>query len=277
MQPSQLVSVLFSPPAVALGVTLLAFAVLWVISLRGRDCGIVDLYWAAVFPVIGWLELALGPPPQMSQILFMTLVTLWAARLGTHLAIRHLQSEAEDPRYRAMRDQNGDAWPMRSFWMVFMVQAVVLWLVAAPIHFAMAPGAGDAPPAVVALAIALFGAGFVVESVADSALAAFRRVPENRGRLLTTGIFAWSRHPNYFGEALLWWGLGILAWGMTGQILTLAGPALLTLLLIKVSGIPPLEAHLSARPGFSAYAAQVPAFVPRPPKSAGSEPAARDA
>jgi steroid 5-alpha reductase family enzyme len=117
----------------------------------------------------------------------------------------------------------------------------------------------------------------MVEAMADSALAAFRRVPTNRGRLLTTGIFAWSRHPNYFGEAVLWWGLGILAWGMTGQILALAGPALLTLLLLKVSGIPPLEAHLSARPGFAAYAAQVPAFVPRPPKAAGSAPAARDA
>jgi len=277
MALSQLVSVFSSPPALALAVTLLAFALLWLVSLRGRDCGIVDLYWAAGFPVIGWLELALGPPPQMSQILFMTLVTLWAARLGTHLAVRHLQSEAEDPRYRAMRDQHGDAWPRRSFWMVFMVQGVVLWLVAAPIHFATAPGAGHAPPAVVAVAIALFGAGFVLESLADSALAAFRRVPSNRGRLLTTGVFGWSRHPNYFGEAVLWWGLGLLSWGMTGQLLALAGPALLTLLLIKVSGIPPLEAHLSARPGFAAYAAQVPAFVPRPPKSATSEPAAHDA
>lgn len=277
MALAKLLSALSSPPALALAVTLVAFGVLWLISLRGRDCGIVDLYWAAGFPVIGWLEMALGPPPNVGQIVFMTLVTLWAVRLGTHLAVRHLQAEAEDPRYRAMRDQHGPAWPMRSFWMVFMIQAVVLWLVAAPIHFAMAPGAVDAPPVVVAIAIALFGTGFVLESMADGALAAFRRDPSNRGRLLTTGIFAWSRHPNYFGEAVLWWGLGILSWGMTGQILALGGPALLTLLLIKVSGIPPLEAHLSARPGFAAYAAQVPPFVPRPPKSPTVEPAARDA
>lgn len=199
------------------------------------------------------------------------LTTIWAARLGFHLVRRHASAEGEDPRYLAMRLRHGPGWENRSFWMVFMLQAVCMWVIASPQHVVIlgVPGLSLPPgfaTVVLAAGFVMFAAGFLVEAVADAALARFRADPANRGRLLTGGLFAWSRHPNYFGEALLWWGLGLVATAFSGQPLALLGPAFLTLLLLKVSGVPVLDEYLSSRPGFPDYAARTPAFLPRPPR-----------
>lgn len=250
----------------ALAVTLVAFALLWRLSLRKHDCSVVDLYWGFGFAVIGWIEVALVGQWTAHRGLFLLLVTVWAVRLGVHLVRRHGAAEAEDPRYAAMRSADPDGWPKRSFWMVFMLQAVVMWLVATPVHFAIAASpAGEVGQAFITAGVALFLAGVALEAAADHQIVRFKAHPANRGRLLTTGLFAWSRHPNYFGETVLWWGLGLFAFGLSGSLWAFAGPALLTWLLIKVSGIPPLEAHLSQRPGFADYAARTSSFVPLPP------------
>jgi steroid 5-alpha reductase family enzyme len=257
----------------ALAVTLAAFAMLWRLSLRKQDCSVVDLYWGFGFAVIGWIEAALVGQWTAHRVLFLLLVTAWAVRLGVHLVRRHGAAEAEDPRYAAMRSADPAGWPKRSFWMVFMLQAVVMWLVATPVHFALAASpAGEVAQAFVTAGIVVFLAGFALETAADLQIVRFKADPANRGRLLTTGLFAWSRHPNYFGETVLWWGLGLFAFGLSGSLWAFAGPALLTWLLIKVSGIPPLEAHLSERPGFADYAARTSPFIPLPP---GRVPAAR--
>jgi steroid 5-alpha reductase family enzyme len=256
---------------VSFAVTAIGFGLLWVLSLKRRDCSVVDLYWAFGFAVIAWVEIGVSGNADTPALVLATLVTIWALRLGLHLVRRHAAADGEDPRYLAMRLRNGPGWERRSFWMIFMLQAVCMWLVASPIHVAVLGPAGfGIPPflaaVLLAAGLAMFAAGFLLESAADAALARFKARPENRGRLLTTGLFAWSRHPNYFGEALLWWGLGLVAVAFTGQPLALAGPAILNLLLVKVSGVPPLEEHLSGRPGFADYAARTPAFVPRPPR-----------
>ncbi len=251
----------------ALAVTLAAFAALWPLSVRRRDCGVVDLYWGFGFAVIGWIEIAVVGSPSPLQLGFAGLLTVWAARLGGHLVMRHRAAGQEDARYAAMRASDPERWPARSFWMVFMLQAVVMWLVAAPVHAALAASASPAPHAgLIGAGVALFIAGFVIEAMADAQLARFRRSQANHGRLLTGGLFAWSRHPNYFGETMLWWGLGLYAFGLSGSLWAFAGPALLTWLLLRVSGIPPLEAHLSERPGFADYASRTSAFVPLPPR-----------
>ncbi len=250
----------------ALAVTLVAFTLLWRLSLRKRDCSVVDLYWGFGFAVIGWIELTLVGQWTLPRAVFLLFVTLWAVRLGVHLTRRHLAAEAEDPRYAAMRAADPQNWPRRSLWMVFVLQAVVMWLVATPVHVALAAApAGDPDLALATVGAMVFLAGFAIEALADRQIVRFKADPANRDRLLTTGLFAWSRHPNYFGETVLWWGLGLFAFAIAGSLWAFAGPALLTWLLIKVSGIPPLETHLSTRPGFDSYAARTSAFVPLPP------------
>jgi steroid 5-alpha reductase family enzyme len=256
----------------SLAVTLAVFAGLWVLSLRKSDCGVVDLYWSWGFAVIAWMGLGSLAAPAPAQWAFAGLVTLWAARLGVHLALRHQHATGEDARYRAMREAHGPGWERRSFWMVFMLQAVVLWIVASPVHVAMTSAPAPLPPWLAAASIVLFATGLIVETVADAALLRFRRNPENRGRLLTSGLFAWSRHPNYFGESVLWCGLGLGSFGVSGSWLAFLAPVLLTLLLLKVSGVPLLEEQLRSRPGFADYAARTSAFIPLPPRRPG-EPA----
>jgi steroid 5-alpha reductase family enzyme len=265
------------PSLVALAVTIAVFAALWRLSLRLVDCSVVDLYWGFGFGVIAWILVALSGNTAPGALLLAALVSLWSARLGGHLLQRHRKAEAEDPRYADMRRRHGEAWPRLSFWLVFMLQAIVMWLIALPLHLAL----GTANPetagstALIGLGVLLFSAGFTMEAIADAALARFKSDPANAGRLLTTGLFSWSRHPNYFGETVLWWGFGIMAFGLSGQWAVFFGPALLTLLLIKVSGIPPLEAHLSSRPGFADYVAATSPFIPLPPRTrqSGTVPA----
>lgn len=264
-----------APAFAALGVTILAFAALWTLSLRKKDCGVVDLYWAFGFAVIAWTEYLAGAARGWEATLLIALVTLWSARLGAHLVRRHLRATGEDPRYRAMREKGGPNWPMASFWWVFMLQAIVMWLVATPLHVALATREEAAFPLFVWLGALLFAAGFTIETIADNAIARFRADPANAGKLLTTGLFAWSRHPNYFGEATLWWGLGLIAFGISGGWLALVGPLLLHVLLVKVSGVPILSEYLSSRPGYSDYAARTSAFIPMPPKPAAPTAAAR--
>jgi steroid 5-alpha reductase family enzyme len=262
-------SIALPAPAVAFLVTALAFSLLWLLSLAKRDCGVVDLYWAFGFGVIAWIEHRAAPSPGWASNLLLGLVSVWSLRLGFHLVRRHLGAAGEDARYRRMRERGGPNWPLASFLWIFMLQAVVMWLIASPLHVAFAAAGEIWSASLVVLGAVLFVVGFVIESLADGAISRFRDDPANKGRLLTTGLFAWSRHPNYFGETVLWWGLGLVALGISGSVLALAGPALLTLLLLKVSGIPPLEEHLAGRPGFAEYVARTSAFIPLPPRREG--------
>jgi steroid 5-alpha reductase family enzyme len=257
------------PSLVALAVTVAVFAALWRLSLRLVDCSVVDLYWGFGFSVIGWVLVGLTGNTRPAALLLAGLVTLWSLRLGIHLWLRHSRAEAEDPRYADMRSRYGERWPSLSFWLVFMLQALVMWLIAMPLHLALGTVApeGLVDWATVTFGVIVFVVGFVIEALADAALVRFKRDPAHAGRLLTTGLFAWSRHPNYFGETVLWWGFGVIAFGVCGQWAVFLGPALLTLLLLKVSGIPPLEAHLAGRPGFADYAASTSPFIPMPPRS----------
>jgi steroid 5-alpha reductase family enzyme len=262
------------PAIVTLAVSIVVFALLWRLSLRLVDCSVVDLYWGFGFGVIAWLLVVQSGQRSAPALLLAGLVTLWSLRLGLHLWRRHRAAKAEDPRYADMRRRYGEAWPKLSFWLVFMLQALVMWLIALPLHVSLGTThpQGEASTGLVVLGTLLFSAGFVLEAVADAALAAFRKDPGNAGRLLTTGVFGWSRHPNYFGETMLWWGFGLIGLAISGNPVALVGPAILTLLLVKVSGIPPLEAHLGVRPGFADYAARTSAFVPMPPRGLAGTP-----
>ncbi len=253
-------------PLLSLAALLALFIAMWLWSLRSQDAGAVDIIWGPGFAVVAWIGWVWLTPRHEASALVLVAVTVWATRLGLHLFARHRSAMAEDARYAAMRAADPVGFPARSLKTVFVLQAVILWALALPIHLAMAAGPGQAGSLSVAGAL-LFAAGFVLETVADWKLLRFRRDPANAGKLLTDGPFAWSRHPNYFGEATLWFGIGLMAWDASGTPLAMLGPAALTLLLLKVSGIPLLEAHLEAtRPGYADYKARTSAFIPWPPR-----------
>jgi steroid 5-alpha reductase family enzyme len=247
--------------------SLVIFGLVWAIHVKMRDAGIVDFAWGGSFAVTGCLAVLLAGEASATTLLLLGLVTLWAARLTVHMVTRHRVMDGEDSRYRAMREAGGPSFWWRSLFTIYTVQAVIQWLIATPLFIAVLVRAEAAPLLLVWLGITLFAVGFLIETVADRQLWSFKAEPANRGKLMTRGLFAWSRHPNYFGETVLWWGLALVAYAASGSLLVVFGPALLTFLLLKVSGVSLLDAHLArTKPGFDAWAAATPAFVPRPPR-----------
>lgn len=258
------------PLLLALAATLCAFGLLWLISLRIRDVSIIDLYWGPGFVVIGLVHLAfIGSAASPAAVLLLGLTGAWALRLSWHIQARRSVMPQEDARYAAMRHDGGEGFAKRSFWTIFMLQAVIMFGLALPLHLAFLM---PAPTPILWLALLgslIFLAGLSLESIADAALLAFKRDPSNAGKLMQIGPFAWSRNPNYFGESVLWFGLGLIGVSATGSLLPLLGPAALTVLILTVSGLPLKERHLAAtRPGYAEYARRTSAFIPWPPKTA---------
>jgi steroid 5-alpha reductase family enzyme len=249
--------------AITLGITLFAFSIVWVASLKLNDAGIVDYYWGLGFPVIGWVTLWLAGAARWPVLLLLVAVTLWAIRLTSHMVARHIRSGVEDPRYAAMRAKGGPNFKMRSLVTVFLLQGFLMWLIAAPLH-ALVMASSEAGW-LFWLGMKIFAIGFIIETVADWQLMRFRNDPRNKGQVLAEGLFAWSRHPNYFGELLLWWGLAASAFALTGSPYVLVGPALLSLIMIKVSGPPLLADHMKDRPGYAQWAERTPPLLPRMP------------
>lgn len=256
-----------------LGITLAAFTALWLVSVAIKNAAVVDVYWAAGFVVVAGVTFASASPDSATTSGAVLLaVCVWGVRLQAHLAWRFFRDAHEDARYAKFRADAGPTWWLRSLPQVFWLQAVLLWLVATPIHAAMLASAGSSLLVVTLLGAVLFLAGFVLEAVADWQLARFRSNLLNAGRTLRTGVWAWSRRPNYVGEALVWIGIGLMAVGGGAPWWALAGPALLIALLFGVTG-PLTEQHLArAKRDYAEYAREVPLIATRP-KSQMREPA----
>jgi steroid 5-alpha reductase family enzyme len=239
------------------------FAV-WVVSLLRRDASVIDVFWGPGFALAVAGYLSVLPQPGLRGVLLAGAVVLWAVRLGLHLGWRWLKKGEEDYRYAAMRASSPGTFPLRSLVTVFAFQGGLIWLFSGPMVPALAePGS---PSPVGWLGILVFVTGFLWEAIADLQLARFRADPGNRGRVLETGLWRYSRHPNYFGEALLWWGLGIVMFdaGAWAGLLTAAA---INILVLRISGVPLLEPHLaSSRPGYAEYAARTSRFIPMPPR-----------
>jgi len=242
------------------------FTTLWVVSLPLRNASIVDMWWGPAFIVALAAYLGLAWPAHGRAWLVLGATALWAARLAWHIGRRNV-GHGEDPRYRAWREQHGGLWWWRSYLQVFLLQALVAWIVSWPLYFAVRDQS-TFPTAWDLVGALLFVTGWLFEAVADRQLARFTRDPENRGRVMDRGLWRYSRHPNYFGESLLWWGLGIVGAGTPGGIVGLLGPLLITWLLLRVSGVTMLERGLvKSRPGYERYMARTSAFVPWPPRA----------
>jgi steroid 5-alpha reductase family enzyme len=247
---------------IGLGLILAASTVVWMISVRLEDASIADISWGLGFVLLAWLYCLLSPTLTPRSWLVAVLITLWGARLSWHI-FRRNHGHEEDPRYQAMRASHGQAFRWRSLFTVFWLQGVILWFVALPLLAAVQTAHPAALTAVDGLGVLLFAVGFSFEVVGDRQLRRFRADQSNRGRVLDRGLWRYTRHPNYFGDAALWWGVYALAAATPNGWLTVLSPALMTFLLMRVSGVTLLEQSLKAsKPGYHAYIARTPAFFP---------------
>jgi steroid 5-alpha reductase family enzyme len=251
----------------ALLVAFSALTLVWVISLSLRDVSIIDVFWGIGFVLIGiaaiWRHGGLDP---RSKLIF-AIVAVWALRLALHLFLRWRRLGHEDRRYSAMRRKAGPRFPVTSLFTVFWLQAGVMWVVSLPLQQAFAAAPTPLGPLdLIGAAIALLG--ILVEAVADYQLTRFGRDPANRGRVLETGLWAWSRHPNYFGDTVVWWGVFVLCLVASHAWWTVIGPVVMTYFLMRVSGVPMLERKMAdRRPEYADYIRRTSTFVPWPPKS----------
>ena len=247
---------------VGLATILSAATLVWMLSVRLRDASIADVWWGTGFLQLAWLYCFLSPVLSPRSWLVAALVTLWGARLSWHI-FRRNRGKGEDPRYQAMRALPGRAFWWRSLFTVFWLQGAIQWFVALPLLVAIRATQPAALTAVDGLGIVFFAIGFGFEVVGDYQLARFRAEPGHRGKVLDRGLWRYTRHPNYFGDATLWWGLYAMAAAAPGGWLTLLSPSLMTLLLMRVSGVTLLEDALKAsKPGYHDYIARTPAFFP---------------
>jgi steroid 5-alpha reductase family enzyme len=244
------------------GLALLGFAVLgWLASLVRNDVSIVDSLWSLMFILALIVYVALGGAVQPRTLLILALAAIWALRLALYISWRN-HGEPEDARYQAIRRNNEPGFRYKSLYIVFGLQALLAWVISLPLLVASSSTADT--QALDIAGVALFAAGFVFETVGDYQLARFKRDPAQHGRVLDTGLWRYTRHPNYFGEFTLWWGFYLLALAGGGWW-TLISPLLMSWLLLKVSGVALLEKDIAERrPQYAAYIQHTNAFFPGP-------------
>jgi steroid 5-alpha reductase family enzyme len=251
---------------IGLAVVVIWMTGLWLISLRLRDASIVDILWGPTFILLNAVYALLTPDGAGARKLLATiLVTVWGLRLAIHIYRRN-RGKGEDFRYRRWRSQAGDAWWWQSLFKVFLLQGALAWLIAFPLLAAQTSPTPAALSAADWLALVVWVFGFAFEAIGDMQLARFKARKENAGRTLRTGLWKYTRHPNYFGDAVQWWGLFLLA-ASVGANWAAFSPILMTWLLVRVSGVPMLERSLAqAKPDYAEYMETTSAFFPLPPR-----------
>jgi steroid 5-alpha reductase family enzyme len=252
----------------SLAVLALLFGALWLASLPLRDASLVDRVWGMAFVVLAvWYSWTRPDAPMPAPGLALALlVSIWGMRLSIHLTRRNW-GRGEDYRYAAMRARQGARFGLMSLGTVFLLQAVLVWVIGMPLFAGIRGEPIPGAPGILltAAGILVWLVGFLFETVGDWQLARHRADPTRQGQVLDTGLWRYTRHPNYFGDAAVWWGLWLLA-AAAGGWWTAFGPMIMTFFLMKVSGVTLLEKQLvEKRPGYREYVARTSAFIPRPP------------
>ncbi|MGD8700517.1 MAG: DUF1295 domain-containing protein [Gemmatimonadales bacterium] len=242
-------------------------SVVWIISLVKRDAGIIDIFWGLGFVLLAWAYfLWSGEETTPRAYLVVALVSVWGTRLSLYILWRNW-GKGEDYRYQAMRARNPKRFSWQSLVTVFWLQAVLMWAISMPLLRAEASSSPEALTWLDALGVLLFVIGFAFEAVGDWQLARFKSDPDNKGKVLDRGLWRYTRHPNYFGDALVWWGLFSIAAATPASLWTVYSPVLMTFLLMRVSGVSLLEQRLrDVKPEYRDYVERTSAFFPWLPK-----------
>jgi steroid 5-alpha reductase family enzyme len=269
-----------NPLLLAAAALFIYMSLMFVISLVRKDNGTADIAYGWGFVLVALITYILGTPG-LSALIATTFVVIWAARLSIRIYVRS-RGKPEDFRYKAWREQWGKTFAVRSFFQVYVLQGVVIYLVSVPIMLLNTYSndvrfVGTYYGSIIVIGMLGWLKGFFFESVGDYQLAKFMGDPANKGKIMDRGLWHFTRHPNYYGESLMWWGIALIAAGTLLQAgygwLVLApfiGPILITFLLLKVSGVPLLEAHFAGNPAWEAYKARTSVFIPWRPKKANS-------
>jgi steroid 5-alpha reductase family enzyme len=240
--------------------------VAWVVSVLLRDVSVVDVAWGAGLVIVAWVVFAVADGAPARKWLVVALTTLWGVRLTAYLAWRK-RGEGEDFRYAELRRRHGKRLPLVSLPVVFGFQGLGMWVVSLPVLVAQVP---DSPAGLTALdyaGAALWAVGMLFEVVGDFQLSRFRADPRNAGKVMDRGLWRYSRHPNYFGEFCMWWGLYVVALATENAWWTIAGPLVMSCVLLRISGVRAMEPHLrERRAGYADYARRTSAFFPCPPR-----------
>ncbi len=241
-------------------------ATVWLVSLRLRDVSIVDVAWGAAGALMAASAFFMANGALPRRLLVTGMTVIWGCRLAFHIGVRK-RGKGEDFRYAAMRAKRPEAFPLRSLVTVFLLQAVLIWAITIPAQVAQVHDIPANLTALDLLGLGLWLLGFGFEAVADLQLRRFLSDPENSGRVMDRGLWRFSRHPNYFGDSLVWWGIFLVAAATPMGWVTVFSPLLMTFFLMKVSGVPLLEEALAKRrDGYRDYMERTSPFFPWPPR-----------
>lgn len=257
---------IFSSSAI---VILSYFLIFFIIGQLIKNNSIVDIGWGMGYIVLIAFHMLTATAVTLSAFVISILVVIWGLRLSYYIAKRNLGKE-EDVRYKEMRLKWGRHQKINAFFKVYMLQALFMYIVATPIMISFASG-DSMLRSTIYIGIVIWIIGFLFESIADMQLKSFKADPKNKGRILTTGLWKYSRHPNYFGESLMWWGIFFVALSSFNGIMAIWSPILITYLLVFVSGVPMLEAKYKNNEEFIEYAKRTSIFFPLPPKKLKKE------
>jgi steroid 5-alpha reductase family enzyme len=239
---------------------------LWIISIIIKNVSIVDLFWGLGFVVAASFYFLKAEGNETRKIIVLALASLWGIRLSAYLALRNI-GKGEDFRYKEFRKKYGEKryWWI-SFFQTFLLQGILMWLISAPLLGAQFYGHDKAPGILDYIGFAFWIIGILFEAGGDFQLAVFKANPENKGKVLDTGFWRYSRHPNYFGDSSVWWGFGFFSIA-AGSMIPVLGSILMTAMIIKVSGVALLEKSLKdQKPQYREYIEKTSAFLPWFPK-----------
>ncbi len=238
----------------------------WLISVAIRDVSIVDIVWGLGFVVVAVISLIVGDAPGGRRLLVAGLVGLWGLRLAGYLAVRNL-GHGEDRRYQRMRRHHGPWFWLISLGTVFGLQGLLVLIVSLPVSLSAAADGPEGLGFLALLGVAVWLVGLVFEAGGDLQLARFKADPANEGQVMDQGLWRYTRHPNYFGDFCIWWGIFLVAAETADGRWGVVGPVVMTVFLLKVSGVALLERDIQKRrPAYADYIARTSAFFPRPPK-----------
>jgi steroid 5-alpha reductase family enzyme len=264
----------FAPPGTVTAYAAIVVAALmlglWLVSIPLRDASIVDPAWGPAFVLVALVAALAGDGCLGRRWLLLAMTAVWGLRLGAHLLLRKLRDPGEDRRYAAIRKRRGQSFVLWSLVAIFGLQGLLVLIVSLPIQ--VAADRGGALTAAVIPGVALFCVGLAFEAVGDEQLRRFKARPENKGQVMDQGLWRYTRHPNYFGDFCVWWGLWLVALTAGGTWWTAVGPVVMSVLLIRVSGAALLEKDIGERrPGYAEYAKRTSGFFPWSPRKGSDD------